>query len=152
MPDVQNQMLQASTSNESHSSFTGNPQQKLTQGLFNQLNQPFSLPELQLPQNLDACNISAAPMNYFVQNRYFILVVKHVGAIYESVYNNKWQFRTPLSFIRAQARESAPGKIILFWYIEKKRSIFGYGEFQARGQGNYHINIDANIRNFRPLL
>ena len=98
-----------------------------------------------LPATIDTRN--------FIQNRYFILTVKYVNLLYASVYGNRWNFSIPLNEMRRVARESAPGKIFLLMHVnvKKRAAIFCYGQFRTLPSGKYKIDIDNNIRNFRPL-
>lgn len=98
-----------------------------------------------LPAAFDITNL--------IQNRYFILTVKSVPMLYARVYGNRWNFTTPLSEMRRIARETAPGKIYVMLHVnmKKRAAIFCYGQFRLVGSGLYKIDIDDNIRSFRPL-
>lgn len=128
---------------------TSHAQHQLTKGLFNQLN---ALAPTFKPSNMsfNTLSLSAIPALNFMPNRYFILTVKNVGQLYSSVYGGHWSFDTPLSYMRRVAQESSPSKVILLFHLKKKSAIFGYGEFECI-HSNYQINIDDNMRNFRPL-
>lgn len=133
------QMNQPSTSTEQSAVTNFDPQQMLTDGLFN----------VSLNDNMAAISQG---VDDFVQNRYFVLTVKSVDLLYNSVYSQNWKFNTPLSQMKKAAREASPGKIILMWHIQKKSAIFGYGQFRTHGSSNYSIDVDKHMRNFRPLL
>lgn len=152
VPDNLSQITQPSNASTSSKASSFNPQRNLTQGPFHEIDQPsLTLSDYSFgPHSSAMTNSVTVPAHDMVMNRYFILTVKHVGQIYSSVFNRKWQFKTPMNIIRKVAEQSSPAKIILFWCMKKK--IFGYGEFKAQGSRNYIIILDQNIKQFRPLM
>lgn len=129
----------------------GNAQNMLTQGLFNTV---YSVPDVS--SNLDFSSINLEPtttigLTETANNRYFLMTVKNVDHLYASAMRHNWLFDTPLTQMREIARESEPRKVIILMHMQKKSSIFGYGEFRAKSCGQYDIVLDRNMRFFRPL-
>lgn len=137
----------------------GNAQEKLTRALFKTACDTAPM----APPTAAAATLPGGPFNFnlpatidtsnFIQNRYFILTAKSVSALYPSVYGDRWNFTTPLNEMRRIARETAPGKIYLLFHVNQKKraAIFCYGQFRSMSNGQYKIDVDNNIRNFRPL-
>lgn len=172
VPNFSNQMANNSmrgieTTPPQPSTSYANAQQSLTQALFKSSHDTIATTPAtatatasSLPNpDIGALNLGLPPpsnfidTSNFIQNRYFILTVKYVNLLYASIYGNRWNFSTPLNEMRRVARESAPAKIFLLMHVntKKRAAIFCYGQFRAMGSGQYKIDIDHNIRNFRPL-
>lgn len=129
-------------------------QEKLNQALFKSACD--AAPTASSSQNVGSFNFglpAAIDTMNFIQDRYFILTVKYVNLLYASVYGNRWNFTTPLNEMRRIARETAPGKVYILMHVnaKKRAAIFCYGQFRSLASGLYKIDIDHNIRNFRPL-
>lgn len=140
-------LLQPSTSRR-------DPQQRLTQGLFNNIDATFTTPIFPNMGNSQPGFVSTLPTNDLITNRYFLLTVKDVGKIYTSVNSRRWLFSTPLNQMRKIAREAQPAsKIILLLHVQKKSAIFSTGQFLCQSSGSYRIKLDRECEApFKPLV
>lgn len=140
--------------NQQPSTSNVNSQQRLTQGLFNNIQMPFTapnFPNIGAQSFRPAAAAAAAMCNDFITNRYFILTVPSPHQIYASLRRD-WKFQTPLPQMRKFVRESAPAKILLLLHVQNAKSILCTGEFTSH-KGAHRITIDkVHQRPYRPLL
>lgn len=145
-----NQMVQPVECAPQPSTSYENAQGALTEGLFNSVCNASPNSD---PASLNYSLPPAIAASSFIQNRYFVLTVKYVNLLYSSVHNKRWSFDTPLNEMRRIARETQPAKVFLLMHVntKKRAGIYCYGQFSILPSGQYRIDINPNIRHFRPL-
>lgn len=88
--------------------------------------------------------------NHLSCPRFFILTIKNVGLLYETVYSRHWQFNMSLQHFKAFEREY-PATMIIFFYVQTKQSIFGAGTFSSRNKNQYYIDTSTATSRKPPL-